>query len=362
MINFYNGSCEYFTIKQPSIASGVTKKINNIVDSLNNIGVVTKLSIYNTSIKGLYYFIHGIVYSKSEIIIIRFPGVIRAILIAPFILFKKVKGYKIVLDIPTPLIVTLQEIRHTNSIFGVIYRWIPILLFYPWVLIPYSRIIQSGQEHPYFLFLIKNKTKLIGNGIDVESIKQVVREKTDKDFLTMVCVAQLEIWHGYDRLLVGLSDYFKNNSDAVKDFQVFIVGDGNEKKNLMDLSKNLGLSNIVTFTGNLTGIELDAIFSKADIAVASLGSYRVNLKSSSPLKTREYTSRGLPFISADNDPDFQSDVPFVYKALNDSTSLDINSILSWYINLLDSRYDFKKIREYAEVNLDFKNKVKEMFL
>jgi glycosyltransferase involved in cell wall biosynthesis len=362
MINFYNGSCEYFTIKQPSIASGVTKKINNIVDSLNSIGVTTKLSIYNTKIKDLYYFICGVVNSKSEIIVIRFPGVNRTVLLAPFILFKKLKGHKIVLDLPTPLIVTLQEIRVTNTLLGVIYRWIPILLFYPWVLIPYSRIIQSGQEHPYFLFTIKSITKLIGNGINVDSIKQVSHENANKDKIVMICVAQLEIWHGYDRLLISLSNYFKTNKNAFKNLELIIVGDGNEKKNLMDMCESLGLANFVTFTGNLTGTELDDVFSKADIAVASLGSYRVNLKTSSPLKSREYTARGLPFLSADNDPDFQTPIPFMYKVANDSSVIGFDGILSWYNNLLDSGYDFNEIREFAFINLDFKKKVEQMFL
>jgi glycosyltransferase involved in cell wall biosynthesis len=266
------------------------------------------------------------------------------------------------MDLPTPLTVAMQEIRFTNNRLMVIYRWIPILIFYPWVLLPYSRIIQSGHEHPYFLFLIKAKTKLIGNGIKVSSIKPINFLNSNKDKITIICVAQLEIWHGYDRLLNSLKIYFDKHENSFKNFEIFIVGDGNEKKNLEQLSQSLGLVNMVKFTGNLTGSELDEVFFKSNLAVASLGSYRVNLKSSSPLKSREYTARGLPFLSADNDPDFQADVPFLYKVANDSSDLDFDSILSWYFNLLESGYDFKRIREYAEINLDFNNKVKQMFL
>ncbi len=362
MINDKIYSCEYFTIKQPVIASGVTKKINNIVDSLNSMGMHTKLLVYDTSLIDLFYFISDILFSKANLMIIRFPGVNRTILIFPFIIIKILQGHKIVLDIPTPLIVTLQEIKHTNNVFGMTYRWIPVLLFYPWILMPYSRIIQSGEEHPYFLLLIRHKTKLIGNGIDVNSIKYVYPKIEIIEKITIICVAQLEIWHGYDRILVGLYNYINSSKKVLNKIEIYIVGDGNEKVNLIELCKKLGLENYVNFTGNLTGPELDDVFKKADLAIASLGSYRVNLKSSSPLKTREYTARGLPFVSADNDPDFQSDLPFVFKVPNDSTALDFYNILSWYVDLFNSGYKFNQIREYAMLNLDFSVKVKNMFL
>jgi hypothetical protein len=355
-------SSEYFTIKQPIIASGVIKKINNIVDSLNNVGVKTKLTVYNPCFKDLIRLIMGLIYSKADLIIIRFPGIIRTVFLFPIILLKRINGNIIIMDLPTPLIVAMQEIRFTSSRFMVIYRWISILIFYPWILLPYSRIIQSGYEHPYFLFLIKSKTKLIGNGIKVSAIKPINFLNFNKGKIIIICVAQLEIWHGYDRLLNSLKTYFSIHENPFQNIEVFIVGDGNEKKNLEHLSQSLGLVDWVKFTGNLTGSELDEVFFKSNLAVASLGSFRVNLKSSSPLKSREYTARGLPFLSADNDPDFQGDVPFLYKVANDSSDLDFDSIFSWYFNLLKSGYDFKRIREYAEVNLDFDNKVKQMFL
>lgn len=362
-MNLDKHSCEYYTIAQSSIASGVTKKIYNTVEAIKLKKISTELKVFNSGISGLLSLAKNLILSKSKLVIIRFPGVNRTIFLMPIIFLMRFKGQKVVLDLPTPLIVAMQEIKQTEKLVGVIYRWIPILLFYPWVLIPYSRIIQSGYEHPYFLIFLRSKTRLIGNGINVKSITQTDLSGVDKNKkIIILCVAQLEIWHGYDRLLKSVKNYLEKDVNSFNNFELIIVGDGNEKVNLQDLSSSLELGKYVKFTGNLTGQDLDNVFMGANLAIASLGSFRVNLKISSPLKSREYTARGLPFVSADNDPDFPENTPFLFKVSNDNSDINFNNVLTWYFNLIDSGYDFNKIRQYAEINLDFKNKVDQMFL
>ena len=357
-----NKSCDYFTINQSAIASGVTKKIQNTVVALNNHGINTSLKNFDTGISGLFKLIDSLLISSAKLIIIRFTGINRTIILFPFIVLMRMKGHKVVLDLPTPLIVAMQEIRVTNSIANVVYRWIPILIFYPWVLTPYSRVVQSGYEHPYFTFLLKNKTKLVGNGINVRSIKPTIIYPSVKKKISILCVAQLEVWHGYDRLLHSVNSYFTNSVNPFDNFEILVIGDGNEKNNLENLSKVLGLNDIVRFKGNLTGDALDEVFQCANFAVSSLGSFRVNLKISSPLKSREYTARSIPFVSADSDPDFSSDLPFVLHVSNDDSEISFSNILDWYFNLVTTNFDFNEIRKYAELKLDFKNKVEIMFL
>ncbi len=362
-MNIDKQTCEYFTIAQSTIASGVTKKIYNTVEALNLKGISTELKVFHSGINGLVNLVKNLLFSNSRLIILRFPGVNRTIFLTPIIFLMRIKGHKIVLDLPTPLIVAMQEIKQTEKLIGVVYRWIPILLFYPWVLTPYSRVIQSGYEHPYFLIFLKSRTRLIGNGINVESIRQTDLSSADKNKkIIILCVAQLEIWHGYDRLLKSVKNYLEAKVNSYKNFEIIIVGDGNEKVNLQELSHSFGLEKFVRFTGNLTGQDLDNVFASANLAIASLGSFRVNLIISSPLKSREYAARGLPFVSADNDPDFPENTPFQFKVANDNSDINFENILTWYFELLDSRYDFNKIRNFAESNLDFKNKVDKMFL
>jgi glycosyltransferase involved in cell wall biosynthesis len=362
-VNLDKHSCEYYTIAQSSIASGVTKKIYNTVETLNLKGISTELKIFHVGFNGLVSLVKNLFLSKSKLIILRFPGVNRTIFLTPIIFLMRVKGHKIVLDLPTPLIVALQEIKQTEKLVVVIYRWIPILLFYPWVLMPFSRIIQSGYEHPYFLTFLKSRTRLIGNGINVKSIIQTDLSSVDRNKkIIILCVAQLEVWHGYDRLLKSVKSYLEKDGMPFRNFKIIIVGDGNEKVNLENLSRSLELEKFVNFTGNLTGENLNNVFIGANLAIASLGSFRVNLKISSPLKSREYTARGLPFVSADSDPDFPENTPFLFKVSNDNSLIDFNSVFKWYFSLIDSGYDFNKIRKYAEINLDFKNKVDQMFL
>jgi hypothetical protein len=353
----------YFSIKPHPLATGVSKKLFYSINSLRSLGFKADLILFESNSFGLFLLIKELLFCDSKNIILRFPGVMRTILLFPFVLYKRIFTKNIILEIPTPLSVAVGEFKSNSPFFKSFCNITFLYLFYPLVLIPYSRLIQSAQESRYFLRFVKNKTIFVGNGIDTASvpfsnhIKIFIGGK-----IVFIAVAQIEIWHGFDRILYGLKNYYDLFSDVCLNIEIVIVGDGPDRKSLIELSMSLGLEKYVRFPGNLTGIELDTEFNNSNIAISSLGSYRVNLFSSSPLKSREYAARGFPFISADNDADFPASLPFVYNVSNDSSPLNFSLIVDWYRNLIQTDFDSLEIRKFAESNLDFKIKIKDMFL
>ena len=67
----------------------------------------------------------------------------------------------------------------------------------------------------------------ISNGIDVEAVRPV--HHIDSSNINLLCVSTCEKWHGYDRLLNGLVDYYNNSTlKNKKKVIVHVVGDGSE--------------------------------------------------------------------------------------------------------------------------------------
>ena len=107
-------------------------------------------------------------------------------------------------------------------------------------------------------------------------------------------MANLSFWHGYDRMIKGLYNYYQNNNN----FPVFLkfIGDGPEKQKLMFLVEKLKLQQYVSFKGKVDGKELDVHFDGMHIGIDVLGMFRRGFNESSSLKAREYCARGIPLF------------------------------------------------------------------
>lgn len=182
----------------------------------------------------------------------------------------------------------------------------------------------------------------ISNGIDLKKISFL--EKTKSKKIRFIGVAGLAYWHGFDRIILSINEYYKNKPKQELIFN--IVGDGDKKyvNELKKLVKDNKLQNYVTFHGFKSGEELDKIYNNSDIAVGSLGVHRLSLKSIQTLKNREYCAKGLPFIIGSDDPDFR-DKEYVYEVSSNENLIDMEKIIKWYINL---KVSSNEIREYSK--------------
>ena len=195
----------------------------------------------------------------------------------------------------------------------------------------------------------------VGNGINV-------CEYPLKDFtpfsgseLRILCIAHISSWHGWDRLLRGVQLYTGNVKVSVN-----IIGDGNELPYLEKLVNNLNISDSVEFYGFLAGTDLNEIVNKCHIAVGSLGIHRKGLTQTSELKAREYCTRGIPFIIACADQDFNDSFPYILRIPGDETPVDIEEVIEFTETVYKDPEHPKKMRTYATEHLDWTVKIKQL--
>jgi len=193
------------------------------------------------------------------------------------------------------------------------------------------------------------------NGIDVRRIP-VRGSSRSGDGLAMIAVGNLADRHGIDRALHGMAQYV--NQPASTRTSLHVVGDGPARAGLMALTKQLGIDEHVRFHGLKTGPELDDVFDRADVALDSLATHRLNLPRSSSLKAREYCARGIPFALAGDDPDFPAELPFVHHVPSNDEPLDIPALVQFHTQLRrTSPAVHRELRSYAEKHLTWKAKL-----
>ncbi|MBB6062790.1 glycosyltransferase involved in cell wall biosynthesis [Thermosipho japonicus] len=214
-----------------------------------------------------------------------------------------------------------------------------------------------------FIVTTSDESKIYGikaikitNGIDVKRYK--LKRKIEKeDEINLIGVANVSPWHGYDRVIRGLKEYYKDSPNVKVFFH--IVGEGRGLNNLKALTKNLGLTEYVIFHGYKTGERLDEIFDISNIAIGSLGLHRIGLLKSSTLKLREYCARGIPFIFSSTDEDFEESFEFMFRVPSDESPINIKEILNFYKHIKNKNYP-SLMRSYAERKLSWNNKMKKI--
>lgn len=173
------------------------------------------------------------------------------------------------------------------------------------------------------------RTINISNGIDFNAIRQKTGINDTRYGLHLISVAEIHPWHGFDRLIAGLVNYYKTK----RQYKVFyeIVGYGVEAyiEDLKAMVGNNNLTNYVQFHGSQFGDELDRLFDNSDIGVASLARHRSNITHLKALKNREYAARGIPFVYSEIDDDFEA-MPYVFKASMDERPIDIDRLVEFY--------------------------------
>jgi len=201
---------------------------------------------------------------------------------------------------------------------------------------------------------VDEKFILINNGIQLNSVK--VKKQNKKIYLNLLSIANVAFWHGYDRIIKGLHEYYKTNPE--KEVFYHCVGEGSDLENLKTLVRELSLEKYVIFHGTKTGEDLDKVVDECDIAFGSLGFHRTGLTGGSPLKAREYCARGIPFVIAYEDWDFPKNFPFVYRIPKDDTPVDVSQVIKWYENLIKEHPNYStEMRRYAEENLSWDAKM-----
>lgn len=342
---------------------GVAKKIQQTVTVLNNEGISsTSFLISEKGVLGHLKLFKGIMKFNGEIIIIRTTYYTMHLMFFA-LLWQRIKNTKIIIEIPTPNTTVWREIDFE---WGKSYskKWLRKILLsssLPWSLWPAHKIIQYAPESFAFGLGLKYKTKIHSNGIDVSEVPLIKNTSiwTNRSFV-MVGMGVLAEWHGYDRIINGMSLYLKSRKQDECDVHLYLIGDGEVCRKWKMLADNLKLNNNIHFLGVKVGGDLDDIFENSNVALGSLGLYRKGLDQASDLKSREYTARGIPFLAAGNDIDFNSNTSFRLNLPNNNEVIDIKEVIKWFVGLNPEITSPNAMRKYAQENLDFKLKVKKL--
>lgn len=229
-------------------------------------------------------------------------------------------GVKIVMEIPTyPYDQEYPTIRGRFSLY----------------IDKFFRKQLAGKLHAIVTFsneeeIFGKRTIRISNGIDFSSIP-LKQDKHRSGELRLIGVAEIHFWHGFDRIITGLRDYYKSTP---VNYEIFfdIVGDfagTRERNDILPIIADNQLEKYVTLHGSIYGSALDRLFDQADIGIGSLGRHRSGITHIKTLKNREYAARGLPFIYSEIDDDFDK-MPYILKLPADESPVVINSIIGFF--------------------------------
>ncbi len=259
-----------------------------------------------------------------------------------FLKYQKENGIKTVLEIPSyPYDQETPDgiMKKTDQCYRKeLYKYVSRLSTY------------SSDEQIWGISCIKLK-----NGINIQQVP-IHGKKKEKEKIVLISISTLRTWHGYERILEGMYQYYK--ADGVYDFRLKIIGSGPEEVYYRELVDRYGLYDHVEFLGLIKTDEKERLnkeFDASDIALGSLGMYKAGYEEGSPIKCAEYCARGIPFIYGYYDLRFPQDWDFMLRVSNDSKPIDMNQVIDFYENVTSKKNYKKIIRKYAEDYLTWDN-------
>ncbi len=189
----------------------------------------------------------------------------------------------------------------------------------------------------------------IVNGVAVERLPLHAPNTADAT-IRLLALASMSGWHGYDRILSALASYQGEAQVRID----FVGGDGDGSLAAWKrLAETLGITDRVTFHGALYGEALERVVAMSDIGVGSLGMYRYGLAVGTTLKLREYMARGLPFLTAVEDPALPEDAAFALRVPNDDSSIDMAEVVAFAQRAKQDAEAPLRMRDHAVRNLSW---------
>ena len=196
------------------------------------------------------------------------------------------------------------------------------------------------------------RTIRISNGVDFDSIP-VHQFRPIDDAIHLIGVAEVHLWHGYDRLIRGLGEYYSHTRNP-RQVYFHIVGGVHPYERFRANAYHPGFQTIIdqyslqdkiVFHGQLFGEELDNVFNQCCFAIGSLARHRSGITLIKTLKNREYATRGIPFVYSEIDTDFE-DKPYVLKVPADESPIDVQRLLDFIDSYHFDPFDIRRTVEH----------------
>lgn len=173
--------------------------------------------------------------------------------------------------------------------------------------------------------------------------------RTPDGTIHIIAMAGMAHYHGFDRLITGLKNYYENGNNIP--VYIHMVGpdaDGSREK-WRKLSLDLGISKYVLFEGEKTGQAMDDMFAACDVAVGSLAAFRKGLHVEFDLKTAEYCSRGIPLVVCSPYIKNELNIPHCYSDIPETEEpVDIKDVVNFALDEIKKDSVADELREYVK--------------
>ncbi len=193
------------------------------------------------------------------------------------------------------------------------------------------------------------------NGYDFSAVELPSRRKREE--IQVISVALTAFWHGYDRFLAGLAQYYENGGrENIVYHYVGTVLPEHEQ-----YVKENHLEEHVIFHGMQSGEALRSLMEQSFLGIDVLGGHRKNYPVSSSLKSREYCAYGIPVITSSPIDFLPEDSPYQFVAPFDDSPVNMEEVVRYYHSLYDGKdcNDVaREIRAFAEARCDMKTTMK----
>ena len=222
---------------------------------------------------------------------------------------------KLVYEVPTYPYLTEQKTSRANAAFRKKEaRWAPRAAKYM------DRIVTFyGQDEIWGVPCLK-----LINGFDFSQV-ELPERPAPKD-VQIISVAATAFWHGYDRLIEGIHQYYENGGTEQIVYHVV----GTVLPELQSMVREYGLEDHVIFHGRQSGEALKSLYAQCYLGVDVLGGHRKNYPISSSLKSREYAAYGLPILTSSPVDYLPKESPYQLLVPYDDSPVNILAVLEYY--------------------------------
>jgi len=196
---------------------------------------------------------------------------------------------------------------------------------------------RSISELPYFRKLGK-PFLVMPNGIDTKQYPALPMPVGTKPNLLFIGTPG-QPWHGIDKIV-----YL---AEQCPKFQFHIIGDSIPSRH-----------NLISYGFLREHGEIEKILRLCHLGIATLSLYEKNMIETSAIKSRLYLASGLPMIIGHEDPDLNSDLPFVLRlpCHKDNVSSNLERIRDFTLKCVSNPSLRISARMFAENQLDTRRK------
>lgn len=194
------------------------------------------------------------------------------------------------------------------------------------------------------------------NGTNIDRIEKRVPQCVPENEIHVIGVCTMFPFHGFDRFLKGMVEYYKNDPEYKIFFHIVGDGPGKELPIYQKIVNDGNIGQYVVFEGRQSGEALSKIYDGCRLAVCSLGMFRINFNIATSLKTREYLVKGLPLISGCPIDVFEGEKSeYLLEFPNDESIIEMDRVIDFYKNvyMLNENAVIENIREFAKEKCDF---------